>query len=391
MATAVLGRPRWGPEVRERFWQARQAGLVIHEAAAAAGVGTRVVSEWVRQCGGVRPRPPTPRSPRVLSAEEREEIACGRAAGRSLRAIAESIGRAPSTVSREVARNSAGTRGYRAFTADRMAQARTARPKPAKLAQDGRLRAVVEAQLEDGFSPEQISNRLVLDYPDEPEMRVSHETIYQALYVQSRGALNRELTAQLRSGRALRQPKRRATERRGRIPDMVLISERPAEADDRAIPGHWEGDLIIGAASASAVGTLAERTSRYCALLHLPDRHDATAVRDALTETMPRLPEQLRRSLTWDQGSEMSQHAQFRVDTNIDVYFCDPHSPWQRGTNENLNGLLRQYLPKGSDLSQHSRDDLDEIAAKLNRRPRKTLGWRTPAEVFNDALVASTD
>jgi IS30 family transposase len=389
MATGVVGRPGSGPEVRERFWQARQAGLVTAEAAALAGVGRESGGRWVRQAGGIRPRPPTPRSPRVLSAADRDEIACGVAAGDSLRAIARSIGRAASTVSREVRRNSA-SKGYRASTADRMAKARTGRPKPAKLAQHGRLRAVVEFQLGDGFSPEQISNRLHLDYPDEPEMRVSHETIYQSLYVQSRGALKRELTAQLRTGRAVRRPKRRAQERRGRITDMVMISERPADADDRAVPGHWEGDLIIGAASASAVGTLAERTSRYCLLLHLPERHDATAVRDALTTTMPSLPEQLRRSLTWDQGGEMAQHAQFTVDTDIDVYFCDPHSPWQRATNENLNGLLRQYLPKGADLSQFSRDQLNEIAARLNRRPRKTLGWRTPAEALNDHLLTSS-
>jgi IS30 family transposase len=325
-----------------------------------------------------------------LSVADRDEIACGLAAGMSLRAIAGLIGRSASTVSREVARNST-SRGYRSSTADRLARARAVRPKSAKLAHEGRLRAVVESQLEDGFSPEQISNRLRLDYPDEPEMQVSHETIYQALYVQSRGALRRELTSELRTGRALRKPQRRPDERRGRIPGMVSISERPAEVEDRAVPGHWEGDLIVGAGSRSAVGTLAERTSRYCMLLHLPERHDAVSVRDALTQQLPALPEQLRRSLTWDQGTEMSQHVQFRVDTNIDVYFCDPRSPWQRGTNENLNGLLRQYLPKGADLSTFSREDLDEIAAKLNRRPRKTLGWRTPAEVFQDALVASTD
>ena len=390
MGSGVMGRPSASPAVREVFWLGRHAGMLIEDAAAVAGVSQEQARRWVRERGGVRPRPPTPRSARVLSAAEREEIWCGIAAGLSLRQIARSIGRAPSTVSRELARNSTG-QGYRAFTADRIAQARAARPKPAKLAVDARLREEVEAKLVDGCSPEQISHRLRLDFPDEAEMRVSHETIYQALYVQGRGALRRDLTLQLRTGRALRRAQRRPNERRGRIPGMVNISERPAEVEDRAVPGHWEGDLIIGAASRSAVGTLAERTSRYCMLLHLPERHDAVTVRDALTSTLPALPEQLRRSLTWDQGSELAQHARFSVDTNIDVYFCDPHSPWQRGTNENLNGLLRQYLPKGADLSTFSREDLDEIAARLNRRPRKTLNWRTPAEVFNDALVASTD
>src|SRR5580693_2460413 len=339
-----------------------------------------------------------------LSLAEREEIAVGLAAGDSLRQIAAGLGRPPSTVSREVARN--GTRqGYRAVAAQAQAEARAARPKTARLAGNDRLREWVQARLSERWSPEQVSVMLKAEFPDDREMRVSHEAIYQSIYVQGRGALRRELAVCLRTGRALRRPRRRADERRGRIKDMVMISERPAEADDRAVPGHWEGDLILGVQS-SAIGTLVERTTRFTMLLHLPPMdghgpgarvkngpalagHGAGAVREAITRTITTLPEQLRRSLTWDQGAELSQHAQLRIETGVQIYFCDPHSPWQRGTNENTNGLLRQYFPKGTDLSMHSVDTLAAVAAALNGRPRKTLGWRTPAEALDELMKSA--
>jgi len=379
-----------------------------------------------------------PASGRYLSIAEREEIAIWHKQQVGVREIARRLRRAPSTISRELRRNAA-TRGwrveYRATTAQWHAERRASRPKVAKLAANDRLREYVQDRLAgtitrpDGepvpgpdtrwigrrhgrrqdrrwatsWSPEQIVNRLRVDFPHDASMRISHEAIYQALYVQGRGALKRELVACLRTGRALRVPRPR-TQRRGKhfvTPD-VLISERPAEADDRAVPGHWEGDLILGLDS-SSIGTLVERTTRFTMLLHLPPRaghgtgprvnngpatagHGAEAVRDAIAASMATLPDQLRRSLTWDQGAEMAQHAQLRIDIGLDVYFCDPHSPWQRGSNENTNGLLRQYFPKGTDLSRHSRDDLDAVAAALNHRPRKTLGWKTPAEALNEHL-----
>jgi IS30 family transposase len=364
-----------------------------------------------------------------------------RAEGRGVRAIAGEIGRSPSTISRELRRNAA-TRGgkleYRASVAQWKAELVARRPKTAKLAADDRLRDYVQDRLAgkvrrpDGtavagpsvkswkgrnkprrqdrrwaraWSPEQISARLRVDFPDDPSMRISHEAIYQSLFVQGRGALARELTACLRTGRALRVPRAR-TRGRGKkfVTPEILISQRPAEVDDRAVPGHWEGDLILGLGS-SAIGTLVERTSRFTMLLHLPRMeghsdgirvkngpalagHGAQAVRDAIAASITTLPEQLRRSLTWDQGAEMAKHTQLRIDTGLQVFFCDPHSPWQRGTNENTNGLLRQYFPKGTDLSKHSADDLDAVAAALNSRPRKTLGWRTPAEALNDHLLS---
>jgi IS30 family transposase len=320
-----------------------------------------------------------------LSVAEREEIAVGLAAGLSERAIAAGLGRAPSTVSREVGRN--GSRGrYRALAAQSQADARAARPKAAKLAGNGVLRDWVQEKLKKKWSPGQVSVMLAAEFPGEPEMRVSHETIYQSIYVQGRGALRRELAASLRTGRAVRKPRRRSDERRGRIPGQVSISERPAEAGDRAVPGHWEGDLIVGTSSASAIGTLVERRTRFVMLLHLPHGHGADAVAAAMTQAMAGLPAALRRSLTWDQGSEMAAHAQITLATDLDVYFCDPHSPWQRGSNENTNGLLRQYFPKGTDLSVHSRERLDAVAAELNARPRKTLGWRTPAQALQEEL-----
>ena len=336
-----------------------------------------------------------------LSFAEREEIACLVAAGHSARSIARALGRAPSTISRELSLRRGTDGRYRASTAQAAADVRARRPKPARLATHDRLRAEVQARLELRHSPEQIMRRLREDFPDDPEMWVSHETIYQSLFVQARGGLRRELTACLRTGRALRRPQRQAAGTRAartrRIPDMVNISERPAEAADRAVPGHWEGDLIIGKDSGSAIGTLVERATRFVLLLHLPPRpdgqpdHGALAVQEAMTAKMSELPDQLRRTLTWDQGIEMTNHARIAAATGLDIYFCDPHSPWQRGTNENTNGLLRQYFPKGTDLSRWGPGHLDNIAAELNNRPRKTLAWRTPAEALDKLLSNPSD
>jgi transposase, IS30 family len=323
-----------------------------------------------------------------LSLEEREEISRGMSAGHSIRAIAETLGRSPSTVCREVNANG-GRDKYRALVADQAACRRALRPKRAKLAQCRRLRGIVERKLEARWSPQQISAWLALEYPDRPEMQVSHETIYQSLFVQSRGALRKELHLHLRSGRAMRRPKSYVKANHvgaGKIKNMVMISERPAEVKDRAVPGHWEGDLIFGKKMTS-VGTLVERHSRYVILLKLPNGHNAEAVRQAMTKRVLTLPAQLRRSITWDQGCEMAQHVQFTIDTGVQVYFCDPKSPWQRGSNENTNGLLRQYLPKSSDLSQATQRELDAIARSLNTRPRQTLGWMTPSQAFAEAVA----
>jgi IS30 family transposase len=381
------GRPGLPGVVRVAFWEGVRGGLTVVQAGAAAGVSGTKAYEWFGQAGGVAGNGPRAGSGRYLSVAEREEIAVGVAAGERLGVIAARLGRHPATVGREVRRN--GVRGrYRALAAQAQAEFRARRPKAAKLAADPRLRGWVQARLEERWSPEQISVMLKREFPGEPEMRVSHETIYQAIYVQGRGALRRELAASLRTGRALRKPRRQEGERRGRIKDMVMISERPAEAADRAVPGHWEGDLIIGTGS-SAIGTLVERSTRFVLLLHLPARHDAAAVAQAMTGAMASLPAQLRRSLAWDQGSEMAGHQQVSMDTGLAVYFCDPHSPWQRGSNENTNGLLRQYFPKSTNLSAHSKADLDAVAAELNARPRKTLGWRTPAQALDEALAAA--
>jgi len=377
-----------------------------------------------------------PLSGRYLSFAEREELAIQHAQGAGVRQIARNMGRAGSTISRELRRNAA-TRGgeldYRASTAQWHAERAAGRPKPAKLALNATLRTYVQDRLAGmvvapggaavpgptvywkgrrhgprkerrwalAWSPEQISHRLRHDFPHDGTMRISHEAIYQSLYVQGRGALRRELTACLRTGRALRVPRARS---RGRgksfIAPEIMISERPAEVADRAVPGHWEGDLILGLES-SAIGTLVERTTRFTMLLHLPRMaehgvgarvkngpalagHGAEAVRNSIAGTIIGLPEQLRRSLTWDQGAEMAQHARLKIDTGVEVYFCDPHSPWQRGTNENTNGLLRQYFPRGTDLSAHSKTALQAVALALNTRPRKTLGWKTPAEAFDE-------
>ena len=428
-------------EDRVRFWQAIAQGVATDDAAVEAGVSSAVGARWFRHAGGMRPILLAPVSGRYLSYAERENIAMWRAQGVGVREIARRLGRSPSTVSRELRRN-ASTRTYRleyrASTAQWHAERRASRPKPAKLAVNERLREHVQDRLAgvirapDGreipgpptqwngrrlgrrqdrrwamsWSPEQIANRLPADFPDDESMRVSHEAIYQALYVQGRGALKRELVACLRTGRALRVPRARARRRTtGFVTPEVMITARPAEVEDRAVPGHWEGDLIIGL-NRSAIGTLVERTTRFTMLLHLPRGegygvlprtkngpalagYGAVAVRDAIADTMTTLPEQLRRSLTWDRGKEMAQHARLSIDIGIDVYFCDPNSPWQRGTNENTNGLLRQYFPKGTDLSRHGVDEVDAVAAALNGRPRKTLGWRTPAEALDELLLSS--
>ena len=338
-------------------------------------------------------------SGRYLCFAEREEIALGLAAGEGVRAIARRLGRAPSTISREIRREvrghrrvigpngAAAARRYRASVAQAQAEQAARRPKVAKLVAQPRLRDYVQDKLScrAHYSPEQIAAGLVIDFPDDEGMRISPETIYQSLYVQGRGALRRELASCLRTGRAVRKPQRRPDRRRKRNEGMVLISERPPEVEDRAVPGHWEGDLILGAHNGSAIGTLVERATRFTMLLHLADQR-AETVRDAIAATITTLPAAVRQTLTWDQGSELAEHVQLRLDTGVEVYFCDPHSPWQRGTNENTNGLLRQYFPKGTDLSVHSPADLAEVAAGLNERPRKTLGWRTPAQALAELL-----
>jgi IS30 family transposase len=426
-------------EERQRFWAAIARGASSEVAASEVGVSVGVGVRWFREGGGMPTVTQAPLSGRYLSFAEREEIAILRARGCGVRDIARSLGRSPSTISLELRRNAATRSGaleYRASTAQWHADRRAKRPKSAKLVANEQLRDYVQDRLAgaverpDGiavagpevrwkgrrhgrrkdrrwgkaWSPEQISERLRVDFPDDASMRISHEAIYQALYIQGRGALRRELTACLRTGRALRVPRARTRGRgKGFVSEEILISERPAEAEDRAVPGHWEGDLIIGLDS-SAIGTLVERSTRFTMLLPLPPMpghsdprpknalaltgHGAEAVRDAIAAAIANLPEQLRRSLTWDQGSEMSQHAQLRIDTGLAVYFCDPHSPWQRGSNENTNGLLRQYFPKGTDLTRHTPEDLAAVAATLNSRPRKTLGWKTPAEALNEYLLS---
>ncbi|MBV1797549.1 IS30 family transposase [Siccirubricoccus sp. G192] len=445
---AVLGRSPGRPGVAQRenrrqFWAAIATGLSSEDAAIGAGVSPPVGFRWFREAGGMPPKilapSAKPPSERYLLFTEREEIALLRAQGCGVRETARRLGRDASTISRELRRNAATRSGgleYRATTAQWHAERAARRPKPAKLAVRATLRKYVQDRLAGAvagpggasvggpvvpwrgrrhgrrqhrrwaraWSPEQIARRLRLDFPGDETMRISHEAIYQALYVQGRGALRRELTACLRTGRALRVPRARSRGRgKSHVTPEVMISERPAEVADRAVPGHWEGDLILGLGS-SAIGTLVERTTRFTLLLHLPrmaghggggDRvkngpalagHGAVAVCGAITRSIRTLPQQLRQSLTWDQGAELSQHAQLRIDTGVQVYFCDPHSPWQRGTNENTNGLLRQYFPKGTDLSDHSAAALTAVATTLNSRPRKTLGWRTPAEAFDELL-----
>ena len=433
------GAPSLRREVQRGFWREIAKGVTSEDAAVAVGASQAAGSRWFRERGGMPSSLFTPLTGRYLSFREREEIALLKAQGVGVREIARRLGRDPSTISRELRRNAA-TRGgkldYRASVAQWKAELLAQRPKTAKLVCNDRLREYVQERLSgqvrrpDGtpvlgpaaarwngrnkprredrrwataWSPEQISNRVKLDFPEDEAMRISHEAIYQALYVQGRGALTRELVACLRTGRALRVPRARARSRPGgHVTAEVLLSERPAEVEDRAVPGHWEGDLIIGL-ERSAIGTLVERSTRFTMLLHLPRAegygtiprtkngpalagYGAIAMKDALAATMSNLPEQLRRSLTWDRGKELAQHAQLKIETGLPVYFADPHSPWQRGTNENTNGLLRQYFPKGTDLSRWAADEIEAVAAALNSRPRKTLGWRTPAEAFDEHL-----
>ncbi|WP_436536721.1 IS30 family transposase [Actinoplanes sp. HUAS TT8] len=322
------------------------------------------------------------RSDRYLSQDERIRIADLVRAGSSQAAIAAGLGRSPSTISREIRRNQDPDSGdYHPYAAQQHAEQRRPRPKPSKLAASPQLHTVVQAMLDSKYSPQQISRRLRRDHPEQSEWHVSHETIYQAIYVQGRGELRRELTTALRTGRAVRKPRREPGQRRPRFTSpMIMISDRPAEADDRALPGHWEGDLIIGKGGQSAIGTLVERATRYVLLVHLGKDRSAEHVRDALIATAATLPAHLKRSLTWDQGAEMALHHEFSLTADMPVYFCDPHSPWQRGSNENTNGLLRQYFPKGTDLAQHNPEHLTHVAAELNGRPRMTLNWDTPAE-----------
>jgi IS30 family transposase len=374
--------------VRAEFWERVRSGLSPRDAGVAMGM-RKGAERWFALAGGVKSNGPGPVSGRYLSLADREEIAIGLARGESYRVIGARIGRPASTISREVERNGPRKR-YRALRAQALAEERARRPKTAKLAGNAELRDWVQQHLEMKWSPEQISARLVIEFPRRRKMRVSHETIYQSIYVQGRGALRRELARSLRTGRALRKPRRKDDERRGKIPGMVNISERPAEAADRAVPGHWEGDLMIGAAGISAIGTLVERTTRFTMLVPLPERYDAPAMAQALTPVIAGLPDALRRSLTWDQGREMKAHAQIAVAADCQIYFCDPHAPWQRGTNENTNGLLRQYFPKGTPLAGHSPAHLAAVADELNGRPRKTLGWRTPAEALAEILDQDT-
>lgn len=384
-------KPDLPREHERRFWQGIRAGLSVDEAASGAGASWSWGRRIFVRLGGVNPtRTTDPLDRRYLRFEEREEIMRLQASGLGVRAIAREIGRDPSTISRELKR-AVGVRGYRAGMAQTHADRGRRGPRAAKLATNLRLRREVQSRLERHDSPEQIAGRLRIDFPDEPEMWVSAETIYQSLYIQARGGLKRELTAYLRTGRVMRKPRRTPGHRRTRIPDMVMISERPADVEDRAVPGHWEGDLIMGStASDSSVGTLVERTTGFVMLLHLPDGHGTLAVQEALVAKMLTLDDHLRLSLTWDQGREMTSHAEIAKATGLNIYFCDPHSPWQRGTNENTNGLLRQYLPKGSDLSFYGPGMLDNIAAELNSRPRKRHGFRTPAEVLEDILAKAT-
>ncbi|PZP11017.1 MAG: IS30 family transposase [Sphingomonas hengshuiensis] len=404
--------------VVRQFWRHVSDGHTVEEASWAVGVSRRTGFRWFRDAGGVKPRSVVPSSsglkPR-MTLQDRIQIEIGVATNESLRAIGSRLlpPRPASTIKREIDNNgrhtvdhpdrNSGYRrkhafgarqsgrsaagGYCALTAQAYSDRRARRPKAGKLAVSEKLHDEVQARLLDEHSPKQIAKRLVLDFPDDVEMRVSHETIYTSIYVQGKGSLRRELHTCLRTGRALRKPQRRPDERRGRIRDMVNISERPPEVEDRAVPGHWEGDLILGStASGSAIGTVVERMTRFVMLLHLPDDHTAVAVQEAIVAKMAQLPVILRKTLTWDQGSEMANHAAIAQAAELNIYFCDPHSPWQRGTNENTNGLLRQYFAKGTDLSVFPADYLDYVATKLNRRPRETLSWKTPAEALDELL-----
>jgi len=398
-------------DLRRQFWLLVRAGTARKEATRQLGLSSATGESWFSQAGGVAPfyvlAQPTGLR---LSLGEREEIAFRAAREESINGIARALGRAPSTVQRELRRNGYEYRsraqldptprrgrrrtlpcGYRASLAQKRADQAACRPKPAWLATNQWLHDAVQAMLEDDLSPEQIAAILGLEFPDMPEMQVSHKTIYQSIYVQGRGALRRELAVHLRTGRALRRPRRQNGQRQPRIPGLISISERPAEVEDRAVPGHWEGDLIMGKNGKSAIGTLVERSSRYLMLLDLAAGHSAVDVEAAISAATQRLPDIIWKSLTWDRGMEMSRHAQIKVATGLEIFFCDPHSPWQRGSNENTNGLLRQYFPKGSDLSVHSPEQLQLVADRLNRRPRKTLGWASPTNALRRLLLTSAD
>ncbi|CAL9670943.1 IS30 family transposase [Streptomyces sp. enrichment culture] len=402
-------RVPWGgkPDVqkREGYFRLVDQGVSSREACRIIGINRRTGKRWRNgraASGGTLAAPPV-RQPlpadkpsRYLRETDRIHIADRLREKASIRTIAAELGRSPSTVSREIRCNgtlykASGVWTYRPWAAQRRADARRPRPKSGKIGQCPELRDFIQDHLQRRWSPEQICHALRARFPDRPEMHVTHETIYQALYVQGRGELRRELARSLRTGRTMRRPHRQSFKRQPRMSkDMVMISDRPAEAADRAVPGHWEGDLIIGKAHKSAIGTLVERSSRFVALVHLPEGRRPSEMRDALIETVGTLPAQLRRSLTWDQGSEMAMHKQFSVATDMPVFFCDPGSPWQRGSNENTNGLLRQYFPKGTDLAGYTRHELDEVAAELNSRPRKTLGWETPAERLAKLLTPTS-
>jgi IS30 family transposase len=375
-------------ETRQRIVRMAMEGSSHAEIIEATRVSAGSVVNVLRNAGGTLRRVDRLSINGRLSLVDRSEIYAGLAASESGAAIARRLGVHPSTVTRELAANG-GRDGYRPLAAHRRALKAARRPQMMVLDTNPRLAAYVIEQLEQLWSPEQIARRLIEDFPNDAEMRVSHETIYQSLYVQGRGALRKELARCLRTGRAIRRRRdQRNGNGSGRIPGMVNISERPAEVADRAVPGHWEGDLIVGAGGRSAIGTLVERTTRFVMLLHLPNGHSAAEVNAAMTAKIAELPAALIRSITWDQGTELARHRQFSIDTGVDIYFCDPHSPWQRGSNENTNGLLRQYFPKSTDLSVHDAAHLDAVADQLNARPRKTLHWQTPAEALTNLLDA---
>jgi len=377
--------PRLTVEQRREARRLKARGWALRAIAAEVGCSHESVRILERRRDADAPLEAWTPGPGRLTLADREEISLGVERGETFTLIATRLGCAVSTVSREVAAN--GGRGeYRAWRAHRRAWERARRPKVPKLAH-APLACQVTEWLEEWWSPEVIAWRLRLEFADDPMMWVSHETIYQSLFVQGRGELRRELSRCLRTGRARRRPQHRGTETRGQIPDMVMISERPAEVEDRAVPGHWEGDLLIGKNGKSAVGTLVERATRYVLLLHLPDGRDAEHVDAAMRGAVAKLPGELFRTITWDQGKEMARHAAFTIDTGIQVYFCDPHSPWQRGSNENTNGLLRQYMPKGTDLGEHTEAELDRFARSLNNRPRKTLGFMKPSERLTELLA----